>query len=142
MNKIIIYIGLTSIIILLTGCSGTVDSIVWKDLGHGYIYHEPAGLPIIEKEYSEKGIPGWVFEYAYSNEFVVVLVKDIQLSAEKKEKLIMCGDFYDFVSKNGFSKYWIVDHANDSIYGPFKNEEYLQKRKELGVPEKLKLKDK
>ncbi len=141
MYKTIKYVGILSIIILIIGCPGSVDSIAWKDLGHGYIYHEPAGIPIIEKKSEEKGIPGWVFEYAYSNEFIVILEKDIQISAQKEEKLMTSGDFYDFVAKNGFSKYWIIAHFNDSIYGPFVKEEYLQKRKELKIPEELVLKE-
>jgi hypothetical protein len=138
MKKSIIYVGLISLIILLTGCPGAGDSIAWEELGHGYIYHEPAGIPSIGKKNGEKGIPGWVFEYAYNNEFIVVLEKDIQLSTEKIEKLIISGDFYDYVSKNGFSKYWIIAHVNDSIYGPFNMEQYLLKRKHLEVPKELK----
>ena len=60
MKKSIIYLGLLSIIVVLTGCQGAIDSLAWEDLGHGYIYHKPAGLPFIEKEHSEKGVPGCV----------------------------------------------------------------------------------
>jgi hypothetical protein len=142
MYKRIKYIGLISIIIILTGCPGAVDSIAWKDLGHGYIYHEPAGIPSIGKENGKKGIPGCVFGYTSNNEFILVLEKDIQLTAEKKEKLIASGSFFDFVSKSGSSKYWIITHVNDSIYGPFNKEEYIQKREELEIPKELVLKDK
>ena len=65
----------------MTGCPGAVDSIAWKDLGHGYIYHEPAGIPSIGKENGKKGIPGCVFGYTSNNEFILVLEKDIQLTA-------------------------------------------------------------
>jgi hypothetical protein len=115
--------------------------LAWEDLGHGYIYHKPAGLPFIEKEHSEKGVPGWVFVYDYNNEFIVALEKDIKILEDERGKLILNGDFYDFVLHNGYSKYWIITHANDSIYGPFSKQEYLQKRKELGVPEELELKE-
>ena len=142
MNKSIIYVVLISIIILLTGCPGSVDSIAWKDLGHGYIYHEPGGLPYIEKEYSDKGIPGYISDYKFNDEFIIALEKDAQLSEEKRNELILRGDFYDYLSKNGNSKYWIIAHANDSIYGPMQRYEYEKKREELKVPGELVLKEK
>lgn len=35
------------------------------------------------------------------------------------------------------SKFWIINKKTDDIYGPFKLEEYTQKRKELGVSREL-----
>ena len=35
------------------------------------------------------------------------------------------------------SKYWIINKKTDDIYGPYKLEEYIQKRKELGVSKNL-----
>jgi len=35
--------------------------------------------------------------------------------------------------------YWIINKKTDDIYGPLNWNEYLQKRKELGVPKELKL---
>ncbi len=125
--------------VLLTGCPGLVDHLAWKELSGGYIYHEPAGLPVIEKQHSNKEIPGWIFAYEFNNEFIVALEKDLQLSEEEREKLIVSGDFYDFVLQNGDSKYWIISHDNDSIYGSFNYEEYVQKRQQLGVPKELEL---
>jgi hypothetical protein len=140
MKKSITYIGLLFIMGLLTGCPGAIDSLVWKELGNGYIYHEPAGIPTIGKSHGDKGIPGWVFRYNFNADFILALEKDIELSEEEREKLIIKGDFYDFVFKNGYSKFWIISHENDSIYGPFDKQEYLQKRLELGVPVELELK--
>lgn len=139
MKKSIIHIGLILLMVILTGCPGAIDSLTWKELSGGYIYHEQAGQPFIEKESSEKGIPGWIFSYDFNKEFIIALEKDIQLSEQKKNELITTGDFYDFVKKKGYSEYWIITHENDSIYGPFKRVEYMQTRKELGVPDELKL---
>lgn len=38
------------------------------------------------------------------------------------------------------SKYWIINKLTDDVYGSYKWEEYVQKRKELGVSEELILK--
>jgi len=42
--------------------------------------------------------------------------------------------------KSTYKQYWIIDKRTDDIYGPFKWDEYMKKRKELGVPKELKLK--
>lgn len=36
--------------------------------------------------------------------------------------------------------YWILSRVNDELYGPLTQSEYLEKRKELGIPEHLKIK--
>ena len=54
--------------------------------------------------------------------------------------------------ESSLRQYWIIDKSKESIFnestktysnvfGPYSKEEYLQKRKELGVPEELKLKE-
>jgi len=126
---------------MLVGCPGSIDHIAWQELSSGYIYHEPAGQPLIEKEYSGKGIPGLIFEYDFNNDFIIAFGKDVQLSEEKRNELITNGDLYDFVKKTGYPEYWIIVHANDSIYGPYLKEEYLQKREELNLPKALVLKE-
>lgn len=140
MKKNIVYFGFLSLVIILTGCPGAIDSIAWKDLGHGYIYHDQVGLPTISNNINGKGINGVVFRYDFNNEFIVALEKDVKLSQEDKDKLIESGDVYDYLLHNGYSKYWIIAHSNDSIYGPFNKQEYLQKKIELRVPDNLKLK--
>jgi hypothetical protein len=44
------------------------------------------------------------------------------------------------IVKKRYLKYYIIAKETDSVYGFFSRKKYLQKRKELGVPEKLKLK--
>jgi hypothetical protein len=141
MKKYLLYFISILSIIILTGCPGAIDFMAWKNLGHDYIYHEPAALPCIEKEHSDKGIPGIVFSYDYNDKFIIVLEKDILLPEKEKTKLISENKYYDLLLEKGVSRYWLIVHANDSIYGPFKKEEYLQKREELGIPKALQLKE-
>lgn len=42
--------------------------------------------------------------------------------------------------KSKIHQYWIIDKTKDYIYGPLKDEEYFLKKRELGVPEDLRLK--
>lgn len=139
MKKYLLYFVSIISIILLTGCPGAIDSMAWKELGHGYIYYESAGLPTISNNSSHKGINGVVFSYDYNDEFIIALEKDILLPEQEKTKLISDNKYYDLLLEKGVSKYWLIVQTNDSIYGPFKRDEYLRKREELGVPEELKL---
>ncbi len=42
--------------------------------------------------------------------------------------------------KSKIHYYWIIRKRTDDVYGPLNRDEYLQKRKELGVPNELRLK--
>jgi len=44
----------------------------------------------------------------------------------------------NFVEKDSL-KYFIIVKKTDLIYGPYNNKDYIQKREELGVPDKLEL---
>ncbi|MCE2989518.1 MAG: DUF3997 domain-containing protein [Nitrosomonadaceae bacterium] len=141
MKKYFLYFILFSSFVLLTGCPGAIDSMTWKELGDDYIYHESAGLPCIEKEHSDKGIPGVIFSYNNDEKFIIAIEKFILLSEQEKTKLISEDKYYDLLLEKGITKYWIIYKTNDSIYGPFDRQEYLQKREELGVPRELQLKE-
>ncbi len=127
------------LLIFLSGCPGAIDSITFKELGHGYIYHEIVGLPTISKDNSNKNIPCIVVSYNYNNNFIIALQKDYKLS-EKEKDLITEDEYYDLAMEKGISKFWIISHSLDSIFGPMNKEDFNKKRKELGVPDNLKLK--
>jgi hypothetical protein len=125
----------------MTACPGGIESLDWKELGNGYIYHEPSGKPIIEKEDGSKGIPAMIYSYESNNNFIVALVKNVPLSDEQESKLITSGEIWDYLSEKGTPEYWIIKHDSDSIYGPLTPDGYLLKSKELGVPASLKAQD-
>jgi len=128
------------LLLILAGCPGAIDSLVYKDIGHGYIYHEVVNLPTISNKLSDKSIPGVVVSYDYNDNFIIVLQKDCELPKEEEYNLIVKGKYYDLAIEEGNSKYWIIVHSYDSIYGPLKKEEFLQQRIELNIPEELVLK--
>ena len=47
----------------------------------------------------------------------------------------------DALDKSTIYQYWIIDKMKNTVYGPFKKEQYLQKRKELRVPNEIQLKE-
>lgn len=73
--------------------------------------------------------------------------QDIEISQVIADSIIKNDPYY----KDIFSReinYWIIAHGepqkyfylpSSEVYGPFSKQEYLTKRKELGVPEELKL---
>lgn len=48
-------------------------------------------------------------------------------------------DFWDMIEKSKYHDFWILNINTSDVYGPFTFDEYLAKKKELGVPENLKL---
>jgi len=141
MMKSTIRIAFVLLLGLLTGCPGAIDSLAWKELGNGYVYHEPAGRPYIGKETSNKGIPALIFTYTYNTEFIIALEKDAPLIDDARDKMIDDGSYHEYMRRNGLSKYWIIAHRNDSIYGPLSRKEYINKREELGISRDLLLEE-
>ncbi len=46
----------------------------------------------------------------------------------------------ELINESNIHQYWIIRKKLDYVYGPFRKEEYILKKKELGVPDNLKLK--
>jgi hypothetical protein len=94
-------------------------------------------------------ISGHILHYAFDSIFVLAAqrprdsVSGIETMTHPK--------YQEAFEQSTFCQYWIIDKAKEcifdektrtysNVYGPYKREVYLTKRKELGVPDKLKLK--
>lgn len=117
------------------------------------LYHDSQGCVdtvCIAKEWSI--ISSYVDEVKYDDNFILVARKPFELICDCNwdciiekygskryglERPNLCKDalknctMYDF---------WIIVKSTNNIYGSYNKQEYLQKRKELKVPEKLELK--
>lgn len=102
-----------------------------------------------ENEPYEVIIDGHILDCSYDSIFIVAAqrprdsVPGIETMTQKKNE--------EAFEKSEFRQYWIVDKkkeaifvenmaAHSNVYGPFKEEEYLKRREELGVTKTLKLK--
>ena len=47
---------------------------------------------------------------------------------------------WQIINNSRYHDYWILNMETSDVYGPLSFEDYLKKKKDLGVPEKLKLK--
>jgi hypothetical protein len=95
-------------------------------------------------------INGHILNYAFDSTFIIAsqCPRDSVPGMESMSK-----DKYDEAFENSnFRQYWIINKEESgefnevtkkypNVYGPFKWDEYIQKRLELGVPKKLKLKE-
>lgn len=64
--------------------------------------------------------------------------EDIKESQSIADSLIKSSPKYKLIFSRKLN-YWIIRAQDGELLGPFSESEYLQKRKELGVPDKLKL---
>lgn len=80
---------------------------------------------------------GHILFYASNSKFIIIDEKPRDSIVLEKDKLNMIEADNKFY-KTKFSQFKIIDLKRDSVYGPYKKEEYLKKRKMLNVPEKLK----
>lgn len=130
-----------AIIVLLIVC-GVLFLITRTDeqtLGENYYY-----LP--EYEAYDVGYPegGIIYKsserYLFSN--IIIHGNVIRMNDNKGFIIAMqLKNDSTKIDKNELLHYFIIEKKSDLIYGPYKKEEYLQKREELGVPKELQLKD-
>ncbi len=133
---IVIFIILLSVILLL------IFGRDKQDLGDDYYYlpkYEaidvgyPEGAIVYKSSqkylYSDIKIQGNVISVNSNKDFVIAIQKTDSSYVEKAHSGIT--DLH----------YYIIVKRSDLVYGPYSKKEYLQKRKEIGVPKELKLKE-
>ena len=57
-----------------------------------------------------------------------------------KEPLTNYDDYWKMIKDSQYHDYWILNMKTSDVYGPLTFDEYMVKKKELGVPKDLKLK--
>ena len=131
--------------ILFCKCAGIPS---YHDLGKNYYYVFETTL---ERDIEKVGsiiIDDVVVNYAFDSTFILVDQKPI-------DKICLCNDTclmkiyknwrnmptlqmcLDAFEKSTFHQYWIINKKNDSVWGPFTKEKFIQKKIEKGVPNNL-----
>lgn len=137
------------IVIVAASCSK------YPDLGNGYKLDSDGKYTLQIINYENTVIVGsHILDYAFDSTYIIVAqrpwdsIPNIKTLNYKKSNKAF--------EESMFRQYWIVNKQEpnvysldtlfqlakySNVYGPFKKEEYLQKRKELGVPQEFKLKE-
>lgn len=134
-------------IIFFTDCkekAGDVDLGGKYRLIHSAIYTDLA----IVKEYNVEVINGHILDYAFDSNFILAAQRPRDSVAGMET--MSANEYEKAFEKSTFRQYWIIDKTKESVfnettmvysnvYGPFKKEEYIQKRGDLNIPDKLRL---
>ena len=146
--KIKISFYLLMVAIFIASCSKNQN----VDLGAKYSLVTSASMKdlIIVHEKNIVIIQGHILDYLYDSNFIIVAQcpRDSVLGIETMTQ----SQYEEAFRKSSFKQYWIINKKRKSefnkatknysnVYGPFKKEEYLQKRLEIGVPKELELKE-
>jgi hypothetical protein len=144
------FVLIIAVLMIMIGCSK------YPDLGDGYKFDSDGkySLQIVNFENTVM-VSTHILEYAFDSTFIIVSqrpwdsIPNIRTMNFKESNKAF--------EKSMFLQYWIVNKKEkceysldtlskvarySNVYGPFKEDEYLIKRKKLGVPDKLKLKSK
>lgn len=145
-KKIIIFL----VCLLLSSCSPwvkqeislfflTMSSCFSKaELGNGYYYlsYDDA----IDVGYNEGSL---IYKSTQKSYYQTILIQGGILEVKKDKTYILVGQNQqqtDLKYETVVYYYWIINKNNSEVYGPLLFDNYLAKKKELGVPETLKLK--
>lgn len=138
-----------AILIILSSCSK------YPDLGDGYKfdYNGKYTLSIVDVN-NNIVIPETILSYAFDSTFIIVSQRP--WDSIPNIKTMNYSESIKAFEKSSFRQYWIINKKEKSeysldslikcarysnVYGPFKKYDYLKKREELKVSQKLVLKE-
>jgi hypothetical protein len=138
-----------AILIILSSCSE------YPDLGDGYKfdYDGKYTLSIVDVN-NNIVIPETILSYAFDSTFIIVSQRP--WDSIPNIKTMNYSESIKAFEKSSFRQYWIINKKEKSeysldplikrarysnVYGPFKEYDYLKKREELKVSQKLVLKE-
>lgn len=144
------------------------SSDYFQELSGSYFYlcEGENNKSIISHLPNRKSIFPKIIEYEYNSDFIIAIQQpdyqeyihmvafdlrsdtikyplnsagDIIKSEFVADSLLKFNEYYVKIFANKIN-FWIIAHKQKQVYGPFKREEYLLKRKEVGIPNSLRLK--
>ena len=130
-NKCFIYIVLG---LLLASCINNPSDYTKKLSGYIF-YSEGPNDNVIIKKSAKEGDPEIycnVISYNYNDHFI--------LAAQKPAPDCFLGEVKGNHLGKSSIQFWILDVTKNNLYGPYDKTTYLQQKKALNVPYKLKLK--
>ena len=140
MKKIIFRFGFLSLLALfLGGCAGVGDYEI--ELPNRYVIVSSSAHEIslnrksIEGSLGEAIISPKISKIAYNDNFVLMEQQGLKRRSPENEN-----DMYEIPDESKVF-YWILNHKTDKYYGPFTQKEFVEKKKELYIPNNLELKD-
>jgi hypothetical protein len=137
---------------IATSCRKNVN----VNLGYKYRLINSASFSdlTIVKEHNIVVIDGHVLDYSFDSTFIIVAERPRDSVPGIKTKTQ--SEYQNAFEQSTFRQYWIINKKEKSeysldtlsklarysnVYGPFKKDDYLRKREELNVPQKLVLKE-
>lgn len=137
-----------AVLITIMGCSK------YPELGSGYEFNNDGRytLSIVDSN-NNIVVAETILEYAFDSTFIIASQRP--WDSIPNIRTMNYRESNKAFDKSTFRQYWIINKKKKSVYayneaskkatysnvfGPFKKEEYLLKRKELGVPDNLRLK--
>lgn len=138
---------LAFLIVLFSGCRNSTNI----SLGGQYKLITSARHTdlVIVKENHIVVVKNHILDYAFDSIFIIAS----QRPRDSVDAItaIKYPEYEAIFQNSNFQQYWIIDKSKEctwdvytrtylNVFGPFKKQEYLAKRKEIGVPDMLQLK--
>ncbi len=126
------------------------------DLGDGYKLNiEDCELFDLQNSDNNIIVDDIILDFTFDSVFIIVSQRPWNVPDIPGVEQMTYKEQKEAFRKSTFVQYWIINKKEkcesitdtlgvhvrySNVYGPFKSEEYLQKREEIGVPAELKLK--
>jgi len=127
--------------LILSGCI-KFRCTKFPDLGDGYrLDYDPVGDISILDTKNTVIVEGHVLDYSFNEDFIIASERPRSIFPECNGSMPnatsdMCDEVF---RKSKFYQIYIIVKKKRLVLGPFNKEQYLLKKKELGIPEDLRL---
>lgn len=132
-----IIIMLLLLLIILQGCAGAGDYDIQLPGQFSVVRTSAHQVTISPKESSHSWgspvVPAKVVQVAWNEDYILAKQWGLKQDPSKSS-------FYEIPDQTK-EYYWIIHINSKEVFGPLDSDEYIEKKKELAIPETVQLKD-
>lgn len=130
--KVLNWYIVLSFVLILQCCTSDYT----KNLGGGYFFRNEGGdlQDILCEEPKGGEIPSTVIAYDYDKNFIIALQRP------KLPQDILYKKNYNYESGANTTYYWLIIKKNHLVFGPLKENEFIEVKKKYKIPESLNFK--
>lgn len=130
--KVLNWYIVLSFVLILQCCTSDYT----KNLGGGYFFRNEGGdlQDILCEEPKGGEIPSTVIAYDYDKNFIIALQRP------KLPQDILYEKNYNYESGANTTYYWLIIKKNHLVFGPLKENEFIEVKKKYKIPESLNFK--
>jgi len=145
MKRLIKYLIIALLLVNIKGCVLPVVSDYKMKLTGNYelwkVHKDSIVIGIPDENGLTPQIDGKVIDLGFNDEYIIARsIPTYKANNQKFSNFSEMEKYIESIPEEDY-EFWIIEVENDVVYGPLNEDEFNKKRKEISVPESMKLKE-